>query len=529
MAGSALLFAASSSLLAQENAAPAAAPQGAPAEASRPIYIRQYRVVGPKVLSAAEVENAVYPFLGPGRTAEDVEQARAALEKVYQSKGYQAAAVQVPPQQGRGGIIYLRVTEGEIGKIRVNGARYFLPADIKAKARSLAEGRALNFNDLTRDIVALNQLPDRQVTPSLKPGEVPGTVDVDLNVKDKFPLHGNVELNNRYSADTKPLRLSASLNYNNLWQLGHSIGGSFQISPEDLEQVKVFTGYYIFRFPTIEGFSLMLQGTKQNSNVNTLGSAAVAGRGEVLGARAIFTLQTGKDFYHSINFGFDYKRFDDQVTLAGITTPSPITYYPLSANYSATWAPKGSTTELNVGATFGIRGVGSRSSQYNNNRYRSDANFIYLRGDLAHTHDLPGGFELFAKVQGQISDQPLLNSEQFAGGGLGSARGYLEAEVLGDNAIFGTVELRSPSLLGWLPGRGNEWRIYLFGDAGTLTIHDPLPEQDSSFRLASFGIGSRLQLLDHLNGSVDIAIPTIPQGRTEDRDPFVTFRVWSDF
>jgi hypothetical protein len=38
-----------------------------------------------------------------------------------------------------------------------------------------------------------------------------------LNVDDTLPLHGGVELNNRYSPNTTPLRLTASAQYNDLW------------------------------------------------------------------------------------------------------------------------------------------------------------------------------------------------------------------------------------------------------------------------------------------------------------------------
>ena len=37
-------------------------------------YIREYRVDGAKRLKNLEVEEAVYPFLGPARTPNDVEQ-----------------------------------------------------------------------------------------------------------------------------------------------------------------------------------------------------------------------------------------------------------------------------------------------------------------------------------------------------------------------------------------------------------------------------------------------------------------------
>src|SRR4029077_11523935 len=209
------------------------------------LFIKEYRVRGVHKLRQIEVEDAVYPFLGSGRGPEDIEQARAALEKAYQAKGYQTVSVSVPPQRGAHGIIVLQVMESPIGRLRVHGSRYFSLEKIKEASPSLAEGGVPNFNAVTHDVVALNQLPDRRITPSLKAGVVPGTVDVDLNVQDTFPLHGSVELNNRYSADTSPLRLNASASYNNLWQLGHSLGGSVQISPEDLDQVKVFSGYYV--------------------------------------------------------------------------------------------------------------------------------------------------------------------------------------------------------------------------------------------------------------------------------------------
>jgi hemolysin activation/secretion protein len=503
--------------------------QTASPQDQRPFFIREYRVVGAHHLSKIEIERAVYPFLGPGRTNEDIEEARAALEKAFQDKGYQTVSVQVPPQSGKHGIITLRVVESTVGRLRVRNSRYFSLKKIKEAAPSLAEGGVPNFNAVTHDIVALNQLPDRRITPSIKAGVVPGTVDVDLNVKDTLPLHGSVELNNRYSADTSPLRLNVSASYNNLWQLGHGIGGSVQLSPEDLNQVQVYSGYYVLRFPDPDWLTLVVQGVDQKSNVSTLGSIDVAGRGQVIGGRAIITLPPTANFFHSITFGFDYKHFDQGLTIAGGQTDTPVTYYPFSANYSATWSQKNSVTNANFGVTWNIRGIGSNSQQFDQNRFNADANFIYLRSDVSHQHDLPGGFQAFGKIQGQVSDQPLVNSEQFAGGGLASVRGYLEAETLGDNGGFGTVELRSPSLLNWMGADANEGRVYAFADGGYLDLIDPLPEQDSSFALASAGLGGRIRLHNHLNGSIDAAVPFISQTHTNALDWRITFRVWGDF
>ena len=492
------------------------------------IYIREYRVRGATRLPKEEIEEAVYPFLGPGRTPVDVEDARAALEKAYKDKGYQTVVVQVPPQSGAGGVIFLQVVENRVGRLRVRGSRYFSPTQIKKEAPSLEEGTVPNFNAVSRDIVALNQLPDRRVTPSLRTGVAPGTVDIDLEVQDKFPLHGSLELNNRYSPDTTELRLNGAVSYNNLWQLGHSIGFSFQLAPERLADAEVFSGYYLARIPDVSWLSLLVQGTSQNSNVSTLGGTGVAGRGDIVGGRAIIAFPPGKDFYHSLSFGFDYKRFNQNLTVAGQNLTTPITYYPITIDYNATWSRKGSVTTLDSGIVFAARGTGSSEAEFDFNRFKAGGNFFYFRGGLGHIQDLPNGFQLSTKVSGQVSDQPLVNSEQFSAGGLTTVRGYLESEVLGDDGVVGTLELRTPSLLKG-PLERNELRFYAFAEGGAVFIDKPLPDQPSSFELASVGLGSSFHLFHHFNGTLNLGIPFISQTQINAFDPLLTFRVWADF
>lgn len=513
------------------------APGGPSPAPNRSFFIREYRVGGSKILTPVEIGDTVYPFLGPGRTEKDVEQAAAALEKVYHDRGYQTVSVQIPSQTGRGGVVFLEVVEAPVGRLRVKGSRFYSLDAIRKGVPSIAEGKVPNFNDLTREIIALNQWPDRRVTPNLHPGVEPGTYDIDLNVKDTFPLHGSVELNNRYSPDTTELRLNGGISYGNLWQLGHAAGVSFQIAPENTEDVKVISGYYLARFPGLEGFTLTLQGTKQDSNVSTLGGAAVAGKGETIGLRAGFTLPPLKDYVHSLTLGVDYKHYEQNVLLGLDTTSAPTSYYPFSIAYSGSWIGRGDkekkiqpySTDLNATVYFHFRGMGSSETSFDNSRYNARGDFIYFRGDLAHEHDLPGGFQIMGKIQGQIADQPLLSAEQFSAGGLSSVRGYLEGEVPGDNAFIGSVEFRSPNLIRWRGESTDEWRVYTFFDAGYVSINDPLPEQDSHWTLASFGAGSRLRLFDHLNGSIDAGLPLTTQTQTVAHDWLFTFRVWADF
>jgi hemolysin activation/secretion protein len=514
---------------ASARAAPAASSGAAPAPQHH-FFVQQYRVIdGAHLIPRLAIEEAVYPYLGPYRVEADVEAARAALEKAYHDAGYQTVTVQIPPQQVKGGIITLQVVPQAVGRLRVTGSRYFSLDEIRREAPSLAEGTVPNFSQVERDIVGLNQNPDRRVTPIPSAGEIPGTVDFDLQVKDTPPWHGSLELNNRYSADTTELRINGSASYDNLWQLGHTVGLSFQLSPEDLRQVQVFSGFYSAPVPTMEWLTLMVEGTDQNSNVSTLGGIGVAGKGQVVGLRAIIALPPQKNFYHSVSLGIDYKHFDQDLMIGGTDTPSLITYVPISAAYSAVWSATGYETDFNASVTADSREIGSSEAESDNDRFGADGSFVYFRGDLSHTRDFANGVQGFAKVQGQISDKPLVNSEQFSGGGLGTVRGYLESEELGDNAVLGSAELRTPSLTELLGKGVDEWRFYLFGEGGILSIDQALPEQRSTFELASTGVGTRLGLAKHYNGSLDLGIPLLEGVQTRRYSPRVTFRVWADF
>jgi hemolysin activation/secretion protein len=515
-------------------------PQGAAPPAR--FEIDEYRVEGADALAQIDVEEAVYPFLGPDRSSADVEKARAALEKTYHDKGYQTVSVAVPPQQDPSrGFVVLKVSELKVGRLWVKSARYFDLDKIKDKAPSLKEGTLPNFDAVTRDIVALNQWPDRRVTPAIRAGVAPGTVDVDLNVDDTLPLHGSLELNNRQSPNTTALRSVATLHYDNLWQLGQSLTLSYQIAPDRPQDSEVFSASYLAPLLWFNNLSLLVYGVDTKSDVSTVGGTSIVGPGQILGERLVITLPTRGNYFHTLSFGLDYKHFDQDVSLAGSSGySSPITYYPLVTTYGATLRQDATLAQFNATITEGLRGLGSSPTAWDNKRYDATASFIALKSDLSLTWDLPQGFQLFAKAQGQIADQPLISSEEFSLGGLDTVRGYRETETLGDDGVAGTLELRTPNLaaLAQRPAEAgqpqprsllDEWRLFAFADAGAAGVIDPLPGQEARFGLWSWGGGTRFKMLDHLNGMVAISTPMVSQADTPAREPRVDFRVWSEF
>ena len=204
---------------------------------------------------------------------------------------------------------------------------------------------------------------------------------------------------------------------------------------------------------------------------------------------------------------------------------------PASFNlsYSASRVTDNTYTEFNAALTWHLSGMGGSQTQFAARRFNATDSFFYFRGDLSHTHDVAHGFQIYARAQGQATPDSLINTEQTSGGGLNNARGYLIATRLGDSGAFGTLEFRSPNFLGSAKDRENQWRVYAFLEGGKLFTNHPLPAEKRSYDLASAGFGSRVRYLNHITGSIDLAMPLVTQPNALAHDLFLLFRLGMDF
>ena len=170
--------------------------------------ILEFRVEGNSLLDAEPIERALTPHVGEARSFADVEAARAALETAYHQRGWLSVLVTVPEQQITDGEVCLMVVEAPIGRSRIRGAQFTAPGAIREQVAELTEGRIPNFERLQVELGALNAAPDLKATPILKPGLQPGKIDAVLEIDDRLPAHGSVELSNRQSPNTSATRAS---------------------------------------------------------------------------------------------------------------------------------------------------------------------------------------------------------------------------------------------------------------------------------------------------------------------------------
>lgn len=498
-----------------------------PAQAAESRFdVLEYQVEGNSVLAAIVIERAVYPHLGESRTIGDVEAARAGLERAYREAGYATVVVDIPEQEVGNGVVRLVVTEGAVERLRVTGSRYYSLGAIRAAVPALAPGTVPYFPEVQAQLGAL-ATADRTVTPVLRPGREPGGVEVELKVDDRLPLHGSLELSNQYSPNTARLRAAASLRYDNLWQRSHSLSLFALTAPEEPSNTTVLSANYL---APVGGSYLAAYAVYSDSSVAAIGNVDQIGRGTVAGLRYIKPLPPRERWLHRLTVGVDYKDFREETVLQGAdSVKTPISYLPFVVQYGFSAQDASGVTEGNAAIHFGVNGITGREQAFADKRFKARPNFIYLRGDLQRTQRLPADWLLVGRADFQASSQPLISNEQFTAGGAYSVRGYLEAEVLGDQGVRGRIEGRTPSLHERLGARVDEARALAFVDAAHLRIQDPLPEQRQTFDIWSAGLGLRLRAARALLAWLDVAWPFKATAYTPADRARLLFRVAYEF
>src|SRR5271166_450514 len=473
------------------------------AEKEKSFDMLEYRVLGNTVLDPRDIERLLYPLLGKNKILDDVQAARKALEDLYHARGFGTAFVDIPPQTVRDGLVRLHVTEGILESRVINGAKYFPERAVIAQLPAATPGQVLQLSKLQEQLSAVNsQTADRSVVPVLKAGSEPGTVDLALTVNDTLPLHGSFEINNQATVDTRELRGIASLNYDNLFGHLDSLAFQYQFTPQDFSQVRVFALNYAAH-PSESGLQPSFSYINSNSNVPTAGTLGVLGIGEIVSAKLAYPVSTSIGSLQTVSFGVDYKHFRNTINQNATTAlDTPITYLNLSAAYAGSWRTDSSMTTVSFGVNGGPRHLVNSPSAFENDRYKSRANYFDVRADLATTLKLPQDVRLKLRIAGQGANDPLIANEDYSLTGADGVRGYLEAEELVDAGVKETVQLISTPVRAGGRVLGD---AFTFFDAGQGRVYDVLSGQPGDIRVKSWGFGFDVLPGEKITGSVSWA------------------------
>jgi len=450
---------------------------------------------GNKTLATEELRPLTRPYEGKEQSMNELSLLAQTIEQEYVRRGYVTSIAYIPAQRVEKGVFKIRIVEGKVGEIKVEGNRYFRTKKILSYAK-IGKGEILQYQDIRKAITKLNQNPDREVRAILRKGAQPETTDIIFDVKDRFPLHAGFLYDNQGSDSSGKQRFGFTLRDSNLTGFDDILYGG-TIFGKDFGAV---FSQYMFPLPSL---NTKLNAGFTHSQVNpmkTLKPFGVNGISQSYYGKIEHRLISRDNLFIDLNLGFEFKESRTKI-LSG-------TFYRerlriLQAGSVAHLQDRWGTTDLEAGAAFGIKGLGAAIyADPENSRQGVSPGFCMLTGNFFRAQQMPWETLLTAKAQFQFPTRKLTSSEALYMGGASSIRGYPEGDYLADSGFIASVEYLVPFFFlpsEWkLPKSGTPLKKQLefvtFLDEGYGRLRGPSSTEAASRHLMGAGAGLRIRL-----------------------------------
>lgn len=391
--------------------------------------VREIRFTPSEILSAEELSAIAREYAGRELTLADLQELAGKVNALYRAKGVVTARAIVPAQDVRSGVVQIRLVEGRLGKIRLEGNETTRESYLVDRIR-LQPGDLMDLKALEASLVRFNRTHDVQLQAELRPGEQFATTDLRLAVQEP-PRHDlRVTLDNLGAESTG--RERAGLFYLNRSLLGfrddlsltwtqaegQASGGINYGFPVNTWGGRLSFGYFNDHTKIKNGAAakLNLTGKSEASTVQFRQPTWVDS------ALEVDLLLGGKD---RKNRNWIDNVFLSRVDTADTSVGVEASYFAGNAYWSASYS----------------RAFGHADPSITDIR----EHYVIDRGSLRHQRQFDHGLSLRANLSWQSTRHDVLPSgEQFFIGGDGSVRGYPVGVYSGDNGQFASVELHHP-------------------------------------------------------------------------------------
>ena len=474
-----------------------------------------------EVPAPVQFDQLAAAYLGKPVSMASVNQLSRDLVLFWRAHDRPVVDVVVPEQDITSGVLQLIVTESRVGKVRVEGARWFAPHKLARKIRA-KPGERMFASVLNADLDWLNTNPFRRVNLIYTPGAEVGTTDLVLKAEDRLPVRVYVGYEDSGGAPTPNEtwmrdRWMAGFNWGDAFGTDQLLSYQFTTG-DDLKNVLAHSANYSVPLPWRHTINFS---ASRSTSETELGLQTISGESWGASFRYAIPLPRTVRFSETFSLGFDFSRSNSDLDFGGLTQYNkPIELRQFAAEYQAALRDPFGATSLNLSGVYspGQWGAANSDDRLNSTqsngtsttgRSGADSNFWYGRVSMERLTQLPWDWSLATRASAQAASGPLLMGGQLYLGGWDTVRGYEPGDAHGDQGALVSVELHTPPIsfgqfLGWKSAR-DQVQFLGFWDYGTVRTLHPLPGEDINAERSSAGVGVRVNVAQYLALRFDYA------------------------
>ncbi len=478
-------------------------------------------IEGATAFEPAELAALYRRYLATPVTEVEIREIAKAVTKLYQDAGYIFSQADALPQDVVDGVLTLRVTEGYVERIEVEGLDVDDPRIAGYFDAVLAE-RPVRLETIERALLLTNDLSGVALADSkVADGATTGAKVLKLRFDTK-DYNADVYLDNRGTPSSGRLQTWLSGSANGILTTGDQLRLGFFTVPDAPQELLYGSARWtqpLGRWGTTA--ELALSASKVNAGDYLADSDTESKsrrihltlRHPVMRSRNQSLWAIGElDYYDLSEDRNGTDNYEDRNRFAVLG----VEYYRPSLGNGDIYAKWAYTRGLDVlGASNPGNGLLSRSD--------GKAVFDKVTLELRRLQKIWGGLGLFVQAKGQWSNQPLLTGAEFSLGGSQYGRAYDYGELVGDSGAGALAELRytGKKPVDWV----SSYDLYVFYDGGVVW-------NDGGARqtLTSVGGGVRTTVNDLAYADIQVAKPLNRNVSTEsDDDLRVLFALGASF
>ncbi len=490
---------------------PSPTPQTPTPSNSPAIQVQKIKVTGSTVFSPNQFNPIVQPYEGRSLTVEQLREVADKITQLYLDRGYITSRAILVDQAITEGIVEIRVLEGSLEEIRIEGTRRLNSNYIRSRIQ-LGAKTPLNTAQLEDQLRLLRADPlFENVEASLRAGTRLGQSILIVRVVEANPFEGSVGIDNYSPPSVGSERLGVNLLYRNLTGNGDAIATSYyHTTRSGADDVDVS-----YRLPVNA-----MNGAVQLRTAFTWNKIIEPGFSvfDIQGESQLYEISFQQPLVRSpreefsLSLGFAYQK--SKALANAFSQPQPISPGANSEGFTTTSVIKFAQDYVrrDVKGAWSLRSLFSFGTGLfdatTNAAPTPDSRFFSWLGQVQRVQVLNSNNFLIMGADIQLTPNSLVPSQQFVIGGGQSLRGYRQNIRAGDNGVRFTIEDRIT--LERDESGAATFQLAPFFDTGVVwNVSDNPSRLPSQNFLAGLGLGVIWEALPRLDVRLDYGYPLI--------------------
>ncbi|MBD2006949.1 MULTISPECIES: ShlB/FhaC/HecB family hemolysin secretion/activation protein [Cyanophyceae] len=467
------------------------------------LFIKKIEVLGNTVLQD-EIAALTQLYENREVTLEDLLELRSAIIQLYIKNGYVTSGAFLPNNQNlSSGIVQIQVVEGEVEQIEIGGLRRLREGYVRSRLER-ATSTPLNQQRLEEalQLLQLDPLIER-VNAELVAGSTPGSNILRVSLKEAPAFHAAFGVDNNQSPSIGSIQGSVEVSHDNVLGFGDRLAAQYGRT----EGLDLYDINYTIPVNARNG-TLSFRYNNGDSSIIEEDFEDVGIRSETqtysLNFRQPITRTPTSEF--ALSLGLDLRRSQtyilDNIPFSFTEGPEDGESKVTVIRFSQDWVNRGTRRVLAARSQFSL-GIDAFDATINNTG--TDGRFFSWLGQFQWVQQLSPRNLLVARIDAQLTPDSLLSLERISLGGVDTVRGYRENQLVADNGILGSVEVRFP-----LTSDPRILQLAPFFEIGTAWNNREIDPDPAT--IASLGLGLRWLITPDLSLRLDYGIPLISVG-----------------